>query len=345
MSDVLTKQVNFLRRLSMTPGSSIEVMLRPQSQWLPLFEVITNLPDKPIHSRTILKNEIVLEIDSDDWAEVRDGTRRIIKVLGDLGAAGTFYLSFSGNRSIHVHVFLDLSLKINPDVSNLLQGKDGVIASVKHYLMTQIARMSDTTIDMQLSGKHLIRMEGGFNEKSHKFCTMLQEVPEERPKYYNIEIPTDTPPEQWNLDRFSKEINAFLKIHFRTHTPPVQYRTTGRSFDPEPLKEILKPVFLPGYRHYMVLSLSGWVKRHGIPEHKALEIVRALNPQDRTPSKTAFTVHETYRAKPQGKVAGLPSLLNLIRQMESTGKIPSETAKAAISELQALNRGLKEVQP
>lgn len=342
MSNILAEQIRYLRILSTVPGSNLEVMLVPQSPWLPLYEVLDNMPHRPIHSRTILKNEIVLEIDSDDWAEVRDGTRRILHVLDQWGARGSYYLSFSGNRSIHVHVFFDRSLAIYPEIAEVLRGRDDVLAAVKRYLMMQVARASGTAPDLQLAGRHLIRLEGGFNEKSHKYCTMIGTVPDERPQYYDILIPSALPPRLWNLARFEKELNAFLRIHFTPKFPSVVVYGSGRPFDPEPLKEILKPVFIPGYRHFMVLAISGWLKRHGIPEHKALEVVRALNPHDQTPAKTAGTVYEVYKAGPESKVAGLPYLLNIINGLALSGQIPGKTAKDVMKALTALNRGTAE---
>ena len=345
MSNILTKQIHYLRILSTVPGSSLEVMLAPKSPWLPLYEVLSDMPHKPIHSRTILKNEVVLEIDSDDWVEVRDGTRRILHVLDQWGARGSYYLSFSGNRSIHVHVFFDRSLAIYPETAEVLKGRDDVLAVVKHYLLDQIAGVSRTTPDMQLAGRHLIRMEGGFNEKSRKYCTLIREVPDEKPRYYDILIPSALPPRLWNLARFERELNAFLRIHFTPKFPPVVMHGTGRPFDPEPLKDILKPVFIPGYRHFMVLAISGWLKRHGIPEYKALEVVRALNPHDQTPAKTAGTVHGVYRSGPESKVAGLPYLLNIIGGLALSGQIPANTARDVANALKALNRGTSEVPP
>lgn len=201
-SNILGKQIHFLRWLSTVSRGEIKVMLKPQSPWLDFHDILEHPPDRPIHSRMILKNELILEIDSDDWAEVRDGTRRILGVLDDWGAEGSYYLSYSGNRSIHVHVFMDTSsMPVHEDVVPLLQGHDDVISTFKSYLTLQISRASGTTVDMQLTGTHLIRMEGGFNEKSKKYCSMINEVPQDKPRYYDIVVPSNLPPKFWNLSR------------------------------------------------------------------------------------------------------------------------------------------------
>lgn len=343
MSNILGKQIHFLRWLSTVSRDEIKVMLKPQSSWLDFHDVLENLPDRPIHSRIILKNELVLEIDSDDWPEVRNGTRRIIYVLNEWGAGGSYYLSYSGNRSIHVHVFMDTSsMPVHEDVVPLLQGHDDVISTFKAYLTLQISRASNTTVDMQLNGTHLIRMEGGFNEKSRKYCTMINEIPEERPRYYDIVVPSKLPSKFWDLSAFENEINAFLKVHYSSKPKPV-YRPSGRPIDPEPLKEILRPVFIPGYRHWIVMSLAGWLKRHSVPEGKTLEIVRALNPHDLTPGKTAWTVREVYRSGEQGRIPGLPFLIDLISKMAAGGRISGVMASETSEALEALNRGMKEV--
>ena len=340
-SNIIGKQIYFLRLLSSVSRDEIKVMVRPQSPWVNFHDILEHAPDRSIHSRLILRNELVLEMDSNDWAEVRDGTQRILSILDQWGAKGSYYLSFSGNRSIHVHVFMDMeSLPAYPDIIPLLIGHD-VIPSIKRFLTSQIATAAHAVVDPQLSGIHLIRMEGGFNEKSHRYCTMIRDIPENRPEYYDIEVPAKLPPKFWDLSIFVDSVNGWLKNRYKTK-PARIVRAKGRPFDPEPLKDILKPVFIPGYRHFMVLAISGWLKRHGIPEHKALEIVRALNPHDATPAKTTNTVHEVYKAGPESKVAGLPYLLNIINGLALSGQIPANTARDVANALKALNRGTSE---
>ena len=80
-----------------------------------------------------------MEIDSDDWAEVRDVTRRIVRTMNEWGAESTYYLSFSGNHSNHVHAFLDIpSIMVRPDVAPLLDGHDDVIQSFKSYRLSKL---------------------------------------------------------------------------------------------------------------------------------------------------------------------------------------------------------------
>ncbi len=336
-SNIISKQIYWLRLLSTLSADEIMVMLKPESKWISLSDIIDNPPERPIHSRTILKNEIVLEIDNDDWIEVRDGTKRIIDVLNQWGAAGHYYLSFSGNRSIHVHVFMDHSLNIHDDTKSLIQGRDDVNSVFKSYFTLQIARASHTVVDMGLSSKHLIRMEGGFNEKSKKYCTEIYEIPDEKPLYYDIVIPSKLPNSLWDISSFENEINHFLKIHY-THKPGTTYHFSGKPIDPEPLKEILKPVFIDGYRHFIISALSGWLRRHAVTLDKTLEVVMSLNFPDKTPSKTKSTVKEIYSAKVDDKIPGLPSLLNKIREEVVDGVLDDKVAGDVIAKITLLRR-------
>lgn len=338
-SNILQKQIYWLRLLSTISRDEIKLMLKPQSPWIAFHAILDDPPGRPLHSRLILRNELVLEIDSDSWEEVRDGTRRIVKTLDEWEAEGSYYISFSGNRSIHVHLFLDISsVLVHANIIPLLEGHDDVIPSVKSYLTLQISRAAKADVDMHLTGTHLIRMEGGFNEKSRKHCTMLDGIPDEKPVYYDVVVPFRLPPKLWDLSKWENEINTFLSIRY-AETQKQVYPQTGRQFDPEPLKDILKPIFIPGYRHWIVLSLSGWFKRHSIPEAQALDIMRALNPNDRMPNKTSSTVREVYQSQENDRIPGLPKLLTIISEQASKGKIPITLADRVSKELSGIGRG------
>ena len=160
MNPIIPRQIYWLRQLSTASRDETKVMLKPMSSWVPLYDVIEKYPEKPIHSRSILRNELVLEIDNDSWTVVRDGTMKIIELLEKWNGKDTYYLSFSGNRSIHVHVFIDWSsVTIEPETADVLKGQDDVIATMKHYWARQFELGTGAVLDMQLTGKHLIRIE------------------------------------------------------------------------------------------------------------------------------------------------------------------------------------------
>jgi len=338
---IVSKQIRFLMQLSTVSRGQISIMLRPSSHWIPLSDVVGVRLKEPIHSRTILPNEIVLEIDNDDWPTVRDGTRAIVALLHKWGGEGSYYLSYSGNRSIHVHVFMDTaSLRIRPDVSQILSTVDSglVRSTVKAYITRQFELATGTAIDQQLTGRHLIRMEGGINEKSGKYCIAIESVPEERPDAYDIRIPERPPEKPWNISFLENEINLYLSIHFK-HVQDFNPNAKLKPFDTRTIGEILKPVFIRGYRHYIVLALAGWMWRHRIPMEACLDVVRQLNPDDRTPGKTMVTVRDVYQSRQGVKVAGYRKLIEIIRAEAAQGKITAETSEDVIKGLRKIAGG------
>jgi hypothetical protein len=337
MNPIIPRQINWLRQLSSVSREEIKVMMQPMTTWFDLFEVIQHAPSKPIHSRMILKNELVLEIDNDNWNVVRDSTRDILIYLDHWGAKDSYYLSYSGNRSIHVHVFVDWSsVKISEDTAEPINGHDDVLSIMKAYWTRQFNLATGASLDTQLTGKHLIRMEGGFNEKSRKYCTMIKDIPEDKPQYYDITIPESLPPSAWNLSRFTSEINSFLKIHYKSK-PVIKY-TQGKPFDPIPLIDILRPIYIPGHRHMLVLCIAGWFKRHGITEKQTREIIKQLNPHDLTPSKTMGTIKGVYKASETDKIPGFHKLISVIDEMVTKNEISQSAADQVKMSLKNVTR-------
>jgi hypothetical protein len=338
---IISRQRLWLMHLSMATHGEISVMLRPSSRWIPFSDVVAATLNHPIHSRSILPNELVLEIDDNNWEAIRDGTRRIVAQLHKWGAGDSYYLSFSGNRSIHVHVFMDLtSLHIFPQTSQFLAAVEpgAVSSTVKGYITRQFALATDTCIDVQLTGKHLIRMVGGMNEKSGKFCTAIESVPEEKPLYYEIKVPYNLPPKLWDISFMEEEINAYLQIHFR-HCDQVHHNGRGKPFSTDGIVSVLRPAYIQGFRHYIVLSLAGWLWRHSIPMETCMHIVRQLNPDDRTPGKTIATVHDVYGTSRGVKVAGYRKLTEIIREEAVQGRISAEIEEHVIAGLRKIARG------
>ena len=317
---IISQQIQWLRQLSTVSRDEIKVMLKPMSSWVPLYDVIETYPQRPIHSRTVLRNEIVLEIDNPDWTIVRDGTRRIIDLLGIWNAKDSYYLSFSGNNSIHVHIFMDpKSIEIFPATSEIIGNQEGVVSAVKKWIMAQFEIGASVILDKQLSGTHMIRLEGGFNEKSMKFCPQINSIPEDKPQYYDIRIPNEMPMNLWNLSSWSSYINRFLSEYFKPKES--SFTGDGRPISTKDIPAILKPVFIPGHRHAMVMAISGWLKRHGISESDALRIIREINPCDKTQENPKRTIHDIYIAPKTARIPGLPKLISIIQEEMTHGEI------------------------
>jgi len=328
-------QVYFLRLLNLLDGD-IKVSLTGRSKWIPLFDVIKNPPKMPIPARSVLKNELVFEIDDDNWATVRDASLRIVNLLEKWGAHDCYSLAFSGNRSVHIHVFTDVSkIALDDETTKILENVNGdeIRKSVKEYIMRQIAFATDTNIDMNLSSKHLIRLEGSINEKSGKYCTYIESIPNERPENYEVVIPDCLPERRWNLSFMKDELNAFLQVHFRKSTKPKIYGN-GRSIEnPERFIEILTPAYIKNYRYRIISALSGYLKRHQVQFEKANHVVRKLAKGDEEFSSRLYTVKEIYKADESKRIPGLPKLIEVINEEVKDEKLSQDIANSIILKL------------
>jgi len=354
---IIQDQIYFLRLLSRL-DSELKVSLTGKSKWIFLFDMIKSPPKIPISARTIIKNELVFEIDNDDWTIVRDGSLRILNVLGKWGAEGCYHLSYTGNRSIHIKVYFDpgsitLENKTREilehiDVSNVSEDTDEnkkdevrkylIRTATKFYIMRQLALATDTNIDMNLARKHLIRLEGSINEKSGKYCTQITSVPKERPENYEVVVPDSLPERLWDLSFMTVELNAFLQVHFKKSTAPIIYGPGKPIDEPERFIDILRPAYVKGYRHWIVSSISGYFKRHHVQFDKANYVIRELAKGDEELSSRLYTVKEIYRADESKRIPGLPKLIEIINEEVKDGKLSSELANSIVLKLKGGNR-------
>jgi len=351
---IVQDQIYSLRLLDRL-DSKLEVSLTGKSKWIPLFDIINNPPRRPISARTIIRNELVFEIDDDNWPTVRDGTLRIINLIEKWGAKDCYYLAYTGNRSIHIHVFFDRSsitlrneterILQNIDVSNVPENTAEdkskeedtrsylIKTATKSYIMRQIAFVSDTNIDMNLASKHLIRLEGSINEKSGKYCTYIESIPENKPESYPIVVPDKLPPKLWDLSFMKDELNAFLQVHFKKSTAPIIYGPGKPIKDPERFIDILKPAYIKGYRHWIVSSLSGHFKKHQVQLNRANSMIRELAKGDEELSSRLYTVKEIYKADANKRIPGLPKLIGIINEEVKDGKLSPDIANSIIFKL------------
>ncbi|MEM0136505.1 MAG: hypothetical protein QXU18_14965 [Thermoplasmatales archaeon] len=335
---IIQDQIYFLHHLARR-DSDVQISLSGKSKWLDFFDAIQNRPNSPIASRSILKNELVLEIDDNDWAVVRDGSKRILELLERWGAQACYYLSYSGNHSIHIHTFFDAStIRIKSDVQKILRSidRDEVRKETKRYLMRQISYATNTNIDMNLAGRHLIRCEGSVNEKSGKSCSMINSIPDIGPANYEVRIPDSLPPRVWDISFMEEELNAYLKIHFAEKEKVIHYGPGKPIENPEQLVNVLKPIYVQGYRHHIVLSLSGYLKRHSVPLVTAQGIVKQLANRDEEFSSRLYSLREIYKADNGKRIPGLPKLIEITMKEAKEEKITQETAENVISQLEAI---------
>jgi hypothetical protein len=107
----------------------------------------------PYNHRSILDNEVIIEYDNNDKEVNRTLTKEVCKRLDKDDIK--YSLWDSGNRSLHIHLFLDFKGATN-------------IPLIKKTFIRHYCKDLDQP-DLRLcSGNHLIRAEYGVNEKSGK---------------------------------------------------------------------------------------------------------------------------------------------------------------------------------
>lgn len=117
--------------------------------------------------RSIMKNEIVIESDYLDYIDNFEAAKIIGKIIEGKGFTPLYY--YSGNKSIHIHVFLDWAcmsgIELWKDVDKFK--KEFII-----WLRTKMISCWDTNIkkfDKDLiKASHLIRCELSKNKKGYK---------------------------------------------------------------------------------------------------------------------------------------------------------------------------------
>ncbi len=195
--------------------------------------------------REILPNEIVIEIESENWEDVVNEASLVIRRLEEFGIP--YYIWFSGGKSLHIHIFIDYSL-IKQHMSHFKK-------IAKHYydsyfneddLERLISRIINSIAFLILEGlklkcldksllrasMHQIRAEGSFNIKDGKvvgYKTYVEEIPAEKPKVvcsWNVKFPDEI--KTWKPEpEFFKSLIYMAYWHY-----------------------IRKPIKLEGYKGY-----------------------------------------------------------------------------------------------
>ena len=335
MNNTVQEQTYFLHLLSRY-DSDIAVSLTGRGKWISFFDVIQNPPKSPIGHRSILRNELVIEIDSPEWGIVRDGTRKIINLLDKWQAQGCYYFSFSGNNSIHIHVFFSVkSVDLDDNTIKTLEGidRDEIRKEIKRYLMRQIQYATDVIIDTNLSSKHLIRLEGSVNEKSNSYCTKIDSISDSKPSDYNVKIPDSLPSGLWDISFMKDELNLFLRAHFTKKARPIRFKDGKPLDNPERLIEILRPIYIKGYRHNIISAASGYLRRHAVSLELSQKIISELVKNDEERSSRLYSLKEIYKLDQNKKIPGLPKLKEIIEREYKSGIISKEIADSAMTQL------------
>ncbi|MEM5777397.1 MAG: DNA primase noncatalytic subunit PriX [Candidatus Aenigmatarchaeota archaeon] len=226
--------------------SEIKFQVDRQGKWVGFGE----LDSMPIN-RTLAVNEIVFDLDGDDWNSCRELAHYLEAVFGELNIP---FLRYSSGRWLHYHVFIDFGATMPNEIwIDWFRGKSIHIDQLKEFLRVfKIAIFdfisffieNDVTgahIDKQImySKRHMIRFEGSLNEKTLGYKTLLEKLPDDfvvirDPNKVNVPTKIDfwTP-----SDDFLYTVYAFMKER-RDHyseliEPPFKISETEKKSPPD----------------------------------------------------------------------------------------------------------------
>jgi hypothetical protein len=126
--------------------------------------------------RSMLKNEIVIESDYEDYAKNVEATKYISKLIQSKGYTPHIY--YSGSKSLHVHVFLDYTCldKLYFDVKQDIMQKFDSFDKFKEEYITWMREQLITCFGLEIyafdkaliKSSHLIRAEMSRNKRGFK---------------------------------------------------------------------------------------------------------------------------------------------------------------------------------
>ena len=232
--DIITEQNRWLHTLQSLSKRPVHVSRNVNgkpTKWVSLTD-----SELPVDYRTILHNEIVIDIDSEHWKKVRMFAEIITDTLVKLGIP--YITAYSGGRGIHIHVFFDLSLS----QKKMCDKTDVMPKDLRVWLFEYILKNAEISpvligpgkpfdtscVNWSDEGKgHLIRVFGG----KKKWCkVLLSEIPEERPHKDEIRFPGDV--ELWHIPEqlFQEFVNWFRKFEKERVEAVIRYRKASQNF-------------------------------------------------------------------------------------------------------------------
>lgn len=271
----------------------------------------------PIDHRIIGTNEVLLELDAPSFAQNSRYAKQIIEVLE--AREIPYYAFWSGNKSIHIHIFLELEIT-NPELLKLIKEAMekglNIFALIRIHFATEIVTQSGmnsqlighgNVVDLaklkwnDLGGKaNLIRVCGGCNVKSsagvikRSWKTYLTEIPASKPKpnqYEDVIYPAKL--EQFKLDESfihdvikkvldnTGHIRDYKKIEFK-----------GKHLELPCIQRILEGVS-EGQRSASAKMIAIAARLDNLPVDKAKILVEQFI--DTCPQIVPFTAEEGHR--------------------------------------------------
>jgi len=252
--------------------------------------------------RTVIKRELIFDIDADAWHKVRELGNQIIKALNNLQIP--HLIGVTGGKGIHIHVLF----KLDEDQEEILNDKGLTFRDLRVFLhryiceaasinseIVGVSKTIDTAvIDWSDQGKgHLIRCFGGRKTNSDGqilgYKTLVHEIPETKPLIKSetaCVLPKTNDIKFWLvpekifakfLRRFSKKKETPTKRHELHDETDTNNGDSCLSLSKPCVQAILKSEGIhKGNRHNATITLALAMKLAGVPKHEAVSKISKL---------------------------------------------------------------------
>lgn len=225
MNAIIASQLNELSQLQKLDPDREILVQRPEGNdislefkhWYPWRSVFTT---QPLLTRSILRYELVLEGDTLDWMILKYEINKIVKYLRDQNVP--FLLAYSGEKSIHIHIFFNIQTLPLPE--NIVKGLEKyrlkVGSIVREFLADYILKKSGVDAEAlkldrgkihwsEDSKGSMVRLFGCPRENGG-YKTLIDSIPEQRPKPGELSLRFPEKIELWDISFLKEDLSKLL---------------------------------------------------------------------------------------------------------------------------------------
>ncbi len=231
---------------------------------------------KPIYTCGILRNEIVIDPDVNDWDTMKEQVGKLKSCL-DLHDV-PYELAYSGGKACHLHIFLD-TFNIDTEDFNAAKVYDvDPWKCVRETIVKELLKMSgadpekmgldwgkirfDISKDSNgRNGKGSQIREYGTTRPNGKYKTLVDEIPETNPDYLPLRFPGQ--PKLWNISGtiFHQAVRDAFKAEVERAKVRNEYNLDGVTFEYTeigqfPCYQKIKALHLENGRYYAASGMG-----------------------------------------------------------------------------------------
>lgn len=247
--------------------------------------------DAPIYTRGILKNELMFDLDNNNYREARKEAQKLKDYLDENKIP--YWMAFSGNRSLHFHIFSNTFDIDNTDFEKAITYGLDVYKITRMALAKALFEQSGAdpvkmgidwkkiSFDMHRRGS-MIR-EFGTVRDNGKYKTKIDAIPDQIPDYLPLCFPEKVP-DMWNFSdtQFHVIARSAIKAEIEKAERNQEFDLESIDFkDKNPIdfpcmRNVAMSGVKDGGRYYMAVSGTLLCKKCGLSEDETHTFVSNL---------------------------------------------------------------------